>query len=258
MADARDPTVPASQDPAVPSGAGGVPPKRGMSTGVKVAIGCGILAALIVLGVVIMTVVGGMFVKNKAEQLSGGLEAQQEASQTIQELEREHPFTPPAGGVLTEELAEKFLAVTDDAWERMGEEMDEVAQRGERIEDRGGQAGLGDAMAGLQALGRSRVALAEALDENEMPVSAYLWTGLALMRAYEALDLPPEQSGLPPQNLELAARHRSELAEIADEDGDDRPDKGVVLGMAWTWAMSEGALPQTLGWDTLGQYAPSE
>jgi hypothetical protein len=253
MADVRDPSVPPSRDPAA-----GAPPKKGMSTGAKVAIGCGILAVLVIVVLVVMTVAGGMFLKDKADDMAGGLEAQQEASERVQALERDHPFTPPSDGVVAENRAETFVAVTDDAWGAMRESMEEVAERGEDIEQEGGAAGFGDAMAGLQALGQSRVALADALDEHEMPASEYLWTGLALMRAYELLETPTAQSGVPPENLELANRYRDELAEIAEEDEDGRPDKSVVLGMAWTWAMSEGVLPETMGWDTLGQYAPSQ
>lgn len=247
MADMQEPSVP----PSPPS----APPRQGMSTGAKIAIGCGILAVLALVAVVIVTLAGGMFLKKKAGDLAGGLEAQQKASEKVQALEREHPFTPPADGVVGDERAERFLAVTDDAWKEMRESMDDVAERGRRIDERG-RAGMGDAMAGLQALGRSRIALAEALDEHDMPVSEYLWTGLELVRAYQGREMPPDQSGIPAQNVTLARRHEAELAEIAEDRDDERPGRGVVLGMAWTWAMTEGV--SMAGWDTLGVYAPQE
>ena len=139
------------------------PPKKGMSTGAKVAIGCGILALLAIVGVVVAIVAGGMFVYRKADEFTGGLEAQQEASETVQELEREHPFTAPTDGIVRSDRAEAFFAVTDDAWEDMREWVEDMRDRGEEIDSRGGEAGFGDAMAGLQGLGRSRVALSEAL-----------------------------------------------------------------------------------------------
>lgn len=248
MADVHEPSVPQSPVPA-PA------PKKPMSTGVKVAIGCGILVLLAIVVMVIMTVAGGIFLKKKAGDISGGLEAQQKASEKIQALERDHPFTPPADGVVSEGRAKTFLAVTDEAWEGMHESMEEVVDRGREIEQGGRDAGLGDAMAGFRALGRSRITLAEALDDHDMPVSEYLWTGLELVRAYQALSMPPEQSGVPAQNLDLARRHRDALAKIAEDGEDGRPDRGVVLGMAWTWAATEGV--STAGWDTLGAYAPN-
>ena len=245
MVESRDPYATSTGEPVEP-------PKKGMSTGAKVAIGCGIALVLVIIAFGIAAVVGGMFVKNKAEQLTGGLEAQQEASEKIQALEREHPFAAPADGVVPADLAGKFLAVTNDAWEKIHDDMEDLSERSQDI-DEGGRAGLGDAMAGVQALGRTRVALAEALEDNDMPVSAYLWTGMELTRAYQALGMPPEQTGIPAQNLQLAERYRSELAEIAGDGQDGEIGKGMVLGMAWTWGMSEGTTP--MGWDTMG-YTP--
>jgi len=117
------------------------------------------------------------------------------------------------------------------------------------VEARGGEAGMGDAMAGLQGLGRAREALADALEESEMPASEYLWTGLALMRAYEELDRPAAESVIPQENLDLATEHRAELAEI-ERTEEDEIGKGMVLGIAVTWGMTEGNV-RALGIDTL-------
>lgn len=249
MDDAPQPAAPVPPEAAAP------PPRRGMSTGAKVAIGCGILVALALIVSIIVAVAGGMFLKKKAGDFAGGMEAQEEAAEKIQALERDHPFTPPAPGVVSEDRAQTFLAVTDDAWEAMRESMEEMADRGRRI-DEGGQAGMRDAMAGIQALGRSRIALAEALDDHDMPVSEYLWTGLELVRAYQARDMDPAQSGVPAANVELARRHAAELADIAEDRSDGRSGKGAVLAMAWTWAGTEGVRIQ--GWDTLGAYVPEQ
>lgn len=227
------------------------PPRKGMSTGAKVAIGCGILALLAIIIVVVLIVAGGMFASRKLDEFSGGLEAQQEASETVRDLEREHPFTAPSDGIVGSDRAETFFAVTDDAWEAMQEWVAEMRERGEDIDSRGGQAGFGDAMAGLQGLGRSRVALSEALADHDMPVSEYLWTGMALSHAHRALGQPPESSGVPAENLALAEEYRDDLAEMADE-GDAAEGKGTVLAIAWTLATSEGITNAIPGLDTLG------
>lgn len=229
-----------------------IPPvaKSGMSTGAKVAIGCGVALVLAAVAVIVVVVAGGMFASRKISELGGGLEAQQQAGETIEELEREHSFTPPTDGIVGEDRADRFFAVTDDAWERMEDWVGEMRERGERIETRGGQAGLGDAMAGLQGFGRSRVALAEALDEHDMPVSEYLWTGMALARAYQALDRPADGTGVPPRNLEIAAAQRGRLAEITEGDADSN-SRAVVLAIAWTLAGPQGAALSIPGIDTL-------
>jgi hypothetical protein len=224
-----DPQTP----PTTPPPAAVPPPGKGMSTGAKVAIGCGVVALL---GIAIV-VFGMMTCWRKANEFSGGLDAQQEATETIGELEREHPFTPPEDGVVEADRADKFFAVTDDAWEGMQDWVEDMRDRGEDIENRGGEAGFGDAMAGLQGLGRSRVALSEALADHDMPVSEYIWTGMALTQAYASLDQPAATSGIPQENLDLAADNREALAEIT-EGGDD--SRAVVLAIAWTLGAAEG------------------
>lgn len=241
-----DPQTP----PSTPPSPATPPPKQGMSTGAKVAIGCGILAVLAIVGIIVAIVAGGMFASKKLDELGGGLEAQQQAAETVHELEREHPFRPPPDGIVNADRAQTFFDVTDDAWEGMQDWVDEMVERSEDIESRGGQAGVRDAMAGLQGLGRSRVALTEALADHDMPVSEYLWTGTTLAHAYGSLDRPSGSGGVPPENLEIAADNRDRLAEIAEEDSGGR---AVVLGIAWTLATTEGVTSSIPGLDTLGR-----
>jgi hypothetical protein len=251
MSDAdRTPQEPPITPPPGPTPSEATPPPRGgMSTGTKIAIGCGVVAILAIVALIVAGVAGGLFLKRKADQFTGGVESQTEASETMQELERDHPFTAPADGAIGADRADRFFEVTNDAWQDMEEVAEDLSERGRSIEERGGEAGMGDAMAGLQGLGRARVALADALEENGMPASEYLWTGLALMRAYEELDRPATESGIPQQNLDLAAEHRAELAEI-EESEENEVGKGMVLGIAVTWGMTEGNV-RALGIDTL-------
>lgn len=243
--------MPDSQPPVDATASAVPPPKKGMSTGAKVAIGCGIVAILALVVIVAVVVIGGRYASRKVDEFAGGFEAQQEASETVQELEREHPFTAPADGIVRADRADAFFAVSDDAWEEMREWADDMREREAEIDDRGGQAGLGDAMAGFQGLGQSRVALSEALAEHDMAVSEYIWTGMALVHAYNALDQPPESSGVPAENLALAGAHREQLAEMAD-DGAGSEGRGMVLAIAWTLATTEGITNTIPGLDTLG------
>lgn len=253
MTDAQEPTPtppPSEPQPAAP--AGQAPPKKGMSTGAKVAIGCGVLVVLAIVVFAVAAVVGGFFVKKKAEQFAGGVKAQQEASETLQELEQRHPFEPPADGVVSDEEARTFFAVTDAAWDEMKDWAQDMEQRSERADERG-RATMGDAMAGMhgiQQMGRARVAIAKALDDHDTSVTEYLWTGRQLLDAYEALDQPPAESSVPQANRDLAARHRDKLAEISEDRDQGGTGEGMVYWLAWTWGASEG-MPHAMGWDTL-------
>ena len=83
-----------------------------------------------------------------------------------------------------------------------------------------------------------------------MPVSEYLWTGMALSHAYASIDQPAGSSGVPAENVELARENRERLAELAEGSDDSR---AVVLAIAWTLATSEGVTSSIPGLDTLGR-----
>lgn len=220
------------EEPASPA-----PPQKGMSTGVKVAIGCGVLVVVVVVGIAIASIAGGMFLRRKAQEWSGDIEGQAETSAVIDRLEAEHPFSPPADGAVDPARAARFLAVTDLAWRKIEPEWDDLEERGREIGDRGGEASVGDVIAGVRGLTHARTTIAEALDEHEMPVSEYVWVGFALTRAYRALeesDRSPQgiDRNVPQANLDLAARYRDELLEISG--GGPTPGKSSVLGLAMT------------------------
>jgi len=232
MTEIPSPSPPSPED--LPSGA---PAKKGMSTGVKVAIGCGVLAVVVVVGIVIASIAGGMFLRRKAEELTGGIEDQAEIGAVIDRLEAEHSFSPPAEGIVNPARAERFFAVTDLAWQRIEPEWDDLEERGREITSRGGEAGVGDVFAGVRGLTHARTAIAEALDQYEMPVSEYVWVGFALTRAYRALESTDQgrqgaDRGVPQSNLDLAARYRDQLAEVSGAGA--TAGKSVVLGLAVT------------------------
>jgi hypothetical protein len=197
---------------------------------VKVAIGCGIvlLLALILMG----TCLGFLTkkVSDVGESVVESAEQHEEANRTIAELEREHPFTPPADGVLDEENVDRFFAATDDAWERIEEWAEDLHERGERIDQAGGEAGFRDAMAAMRGLSDARLALVEALDEHDLSPAAYLWTGRALIQAGEAE--AGGGGGVPERNLEIARQHRDRIAELRQAGGDAEPGRGSVFALA--------------------------
>ena len=177
-----EPGGPPPGGPGYPSDAGAPPPKKGLSTGAKIGIGCG---ALLLLALILMFTCFRI-VGKKASDLADSAEDQAEASEKAEELEREYAFQPPADRTLDEGMVDKFFAVTEDTWDEIGDWVQDMEKRGERIEKSGDEAGFGDAMAAMQGMGRARTALIKALDDNDMAPSAYVWTGMTLMQAHEA------------------------------------------------------------------------
>lgn len=207
-----------------------------MPTGLKLAIGCIVLffggAAI----VAVLLGVGGWWIKGQADDLIEGVqnraEAQQQASDILERLEREHPFSPPADGRIEPGSADRFFLATDLAWTQIEptvSRLDEVAER-----NREGRARLGDALEGVRSTGvliDSRLHIARALDEAGMSLDEYVWTGDALRRAHRG------GAGA------LADEHRERL-EAMDPSAEEPTAWTVVeLATLWSRGLPGGSLP---------------
>jgi hypothetical protein len=217
-----------TQDAASPSAAGttaGTPPKRRMPTGLKVAIGCLVaFFALAALAAVTLGV-GGLWLKDRAGDFVQGVEsraeAQREASAILERLERDRPFSPPVGGQIEPRSAERFFEATALAWtqiEPVIRDLDEIADR-----NRGERPRIGDMVDGMRNVGLltdSRLHIARALEQAELSLDEYVWTGQALRRA--------QQDGTAP------AAYADRLA--AMDSSAEEPNPRVVLDLATVWA----------------------
>lgn len=231
MNDARDGNGPDPASSGPPQG----PASNRASTGSKLFIGCAIAAVVGLVIVAGVVMVGGFFLKRGLESVVGEMDDQQEATAILRQLETDHPFRPPEDGLVTREQAEKFFAVTDEAWPKLESWAEDIA-RLNRDSEAGDRKSLGDLAAGARGLGgivNSRVILAEALEEHKVSLGEYVWTGLTLTR-------------------DTTGRFRQQIQELETDDP-DRPGKGVVLQLATIWGISEGSTFQGLGLDTLSR-----
>lgn len=232
----------------------------GMSTGAKVLFACLGLTVLGIVALAAVVLVGGFALKRGAESVMATVEEQQQAGEILRRLEEEHPFQPPDDGVVGEERAARVLAVTDDAWEEIRPLAEDLSELREAASlNRGGLGRLRDMASGARAMGgfaRSRVELAEALDAHDTSLGEYLWAGIQLDRAADAVEGERPTESVPAANLELARRHAGELPRLnsTDEEG-----PGVVLAVAVLWGMTDLSTWEAMGLDTLtapGQLSP--
>lgn len=226
---------------------------KGLSTGVKVLIGCLGCFGILAVTLSVATAVGGFAVKRQIERFVGGLSEQQEATETMRRVSEEHPFEVPADGVVTGDRLERFLAVTEEAWEEIEPWAEDVAELQElgRQAERGEVQDLREMIGGFRSIGgfaRARVQLAEALEEVGMPLDEYVWTGLTLTRAAEAVEEGEATGSIPPENVDLV-RSRDDLPRLTGEEGEVGP--GLVLAVATLWGMADGDTWNALGLDTL-------
>lgn len=241
---------PGSQPPPPPPPESPPPSSGGMSSGTKVLIGCGVVALIGGVAVVAAIVVGGMFVSRTASDFVGGFEAQQQASEAAQAMEQRHTFRAPDDGVVDPARARVFVSATDEMWNRLEPWLREMEARGERLRDRDDLRGLADAWRGLQGLGQARIDMIDVLEDHDMPLSEYLWTGTALFLAYADLDLPPEHRRVPARNLEVARQHQAFLGRMAAErDRDGGP--AAVMALAWMFGAAEGIEAHGATWEAM-------
>lgn len=193
------------------------PPRKGMSTGAKVGIGCGVLLvlALIAAGLLVY------YVQRTFEQLSGGEDAHVEATETFARLADEYPFTPPADGVALPDQAWKFVTVSEQIWRQAGPWADELSRAIEELSGEDNSPGLRAVNAGFRSLARImqvRLLLADVLQRQQMSAEEYVWVGETLVQAYRAL-ADSTADAVPEANLELARTYQAELAGFHPADG---------------------------------------
>lgn len=233
------------------AGAGG-PEEEGLSTAARVGLGCGGCLVVVLAAAGIGLALGGGWIAQRAEDYVGGFEEQAEATETLTRLREEHPFEVPEDGAVSAKRARRFFRATDAAWREMRDWAAELEELGREMEDRDpGLPDYGAVLEGYGKLAESRVVLAHALEEQEMPLAEYLWTGAALRRAHRALEDGPGPGGepVPEETRRAVAEHREELAELAG-DGDET-GKQLILAFAAMWASTEGTVRRALEADTI-------
>lgn len=230
-------------------------PDRKMPTGLKVAVGCIVVFFGFAAIAAVLLGAGGWWIKGQADDLIEGVQsratAQQEASGILEQLERDHPFTAPVDGRIDPASADRFFLATELAWTQIEptvRRLDEVADR-----NREGRARLGDALEGIRGTGLlidSRLHIARALDEADMSLEEYVWTGSALRNAHRDANAPEAYRGsreagdpVTLANIALAKEHAEQLESM--DPSADEPNAWTVYNLATVWSrgLPDGSLP---------------
>jgi len=231
-----------------PGGSAPPPPGGSGSAGKKILIGCAVLAVFATFLVVAVVGAGVFFFGQNLRDFTGAARAQVEAYELAGELETRYAFTPPESGELTEEHAERFLQATEEAWQRVEPWFRELEQRGARLEEDESIRNIASALSGVVGLGRARVDFIAALEEHEMSVSEYLWTGTTLMMAYEARDR--EEAGVPEANRALARRLASRLVAL-EADDPMQGGRGALLALGFTFGVADHVSARMREWEEM-------
>ncbi len=194
------------------------------------AIGC--LAVLVVLAVAGGGIAWFKVIKPGMEFAGGIAELGREYSELNESIENRSGFTPPAGGELDEDRFHRFLAAQRQMRNELEGRLEELQNKYEaleaEIEQRGGQAGIGDMMEAYGDLTGllidAKRAQVEALNAQDFSLPEYTWVRDQVYRAIgesvavAAISNGAGQTGeykasIPEATREMVEPHREELLE---------------------------------------------
>jgi hypothetical protein len=201
-----------------------------MSTGAKIAIGCGVLVVLTGLAAVVGIVGFGFWAKGKAETALAGAQeeiAEHSRIQQILDSANENAFTPPPDGVLSEARLVAFLDVRKRVFTVYEANKDEIDAFGRQ--QSGQEPSLTDLAKGLTKgfaiLNQLRLARAQGLVATGMSEAEYAHLVAAVytsMIASEVGKATGEKSV-----SEATSEHLKEAARQMEAQADATPDPNL-------------------------------
>ena len=194
------------------------------------AIGC--LAVLVVLAVAGGGIAWFKVIKPGMEFAGGIAELGREYSELNESIDNRSGFTPPADGELNEDRFQRFLAaqrqMRNELEGRLGELQEKYEALETEIEQRGGQAGIGDMMDAYGDLTGllidAKRAQVDALNAQDFSLQEYTWVRDQVYRAIgESVAVAAVSNGtggsgeleasVPEATREMVEPHREELLE---------------------------------------------
>jgi len=154
----------------------------------KALLGC--------LGVsVVLVIAGGIlayyYVYKPARSFVAGIAQFEEVPKLNAQIDNQSPFAPPEGGVLTQDLVDRYMKTQQSLRERMGSRLDELEAKYKRFEHDGEKPSIGEMMGAIQDLAglivEAKRAQVAALNEHQFSLAEYEWVRGAM---YEALGMP--------------------------------------------------------------------
>lgn len=191
-----------------------------MTTGAKIAIGCGCVALLGAAAVFAVVGVGAWWAKGKVEQASVGLEKMTALSEEIERFQKQanaNPYAPPADGVIPEARFLKFMDVRKQVYtvyERHEKELLDIQKTAESPTDKLTLSQLWSAGGTLAELaGTIRLAQMKALAAAAMSEAEYRDIQMAVYQSAWASEAG--SGSVPNANAELFRRHQADINKYA-------------------------------------------
>lgn len=193
-----------------------------MSTGAKVAIGCGIVAVGGGVVIAIALGFGAYWLKGKADEMTGGVEAMGRRAEEIQRWEEKanaNTFAAPADGVIAEDRLVKFLDVRRQVYGIYEQHRDEIEHFAARTRDKK-DLSVSETLEGAGKLASLaadvRLAQMKGLAGVGMGEEEYRYIQMAVYKSAWASDAEKEAGKMPSEALhEQAESLRAEAGKSA-------------------------------------------
>jgi hypothetical protein len=188
-----------------------------LGTGAKIAIGCGCVL-LLGAGAAVVGVVGlGWWAKNKAAEVTGGIEKIASKTQEIEALEkkaRENAYSAPVDGVITEARFLKFLGTRKQVFAVYQQFEPQLKELEAKSKASGDTPSFGDAMAGVgkvaELLGQIRLTQMKALAAEGMNPDEYRDIQMAVYKSAWASESLKQSGKLPSEAMADAGKQVQE------------------------------------------------
>ena len=224
-----------------------------MSTGGKIALGCGIAAVLGMIAMVVTIGFGAFWLKGKAEEMTGGLEGFTQKAEEIQEWESKanaNPFRAPADGTIAEDRLLKFLDVRKEVFGVYGQHEAEIESFAARTKDEK-DLSVSETLEGAGRLARLaadvRLAQMKGLAGVGMNEEEYRYIQMAVYQSAWASEVEKETGQMPAdamrQQMETMPDSAREAMEQMRESG--APGANAVTPEAMAEAMNQ--MTRTMG-----------
>jgi len=188
-----------------------------MGTGAKIALGCGCVLLLGATATVVGVVGLGWWAKNKAVEVSGGLEKIAAKTQEIDRWQQKaaaNAYMAPADGVISEARFVKFLDTRKQVFAVYQQFEPQFKELEAKSKAAGDKPSLGDAMAGVgkvtELLGQLRLTQMKALAEAGMNPDEYRDIQVAVYKSAWASESLKQSGKMPSEAMADAGKQVQE------------------------------------------------
>jgi hypothetical protein len=152
-----------------------------MKTWAKVGIGCLVVLLAACVISIVMFVFAGAWVKSQINKWTGGVGDMAADAKAIEKIEKEHPFTPPAGGQVDEARLQAYIAICGQVKEAMAPYEGWLKEHESKAGEKKGD--WGDVKTAMKMTSALMGSMRKGMQEHQMSSQEFHWIESAMREA---------------------------------------------------------------------------